>query len=70
MVAASSYDFLTGLLPFLLLFGFWTFVARRVRSKEPPQQQIVDKLEEIRVEIERLRRSLDERETAGFGFRS
>ena len=70
MLAASSYDFLTSLLPFLLLFGFWTLVARHVRSKEPPQQQIVDKLEEIRVEIERLRKSVDEHETGGFGFRS
>jgi hypothetical protein len=73
MVASGSYDFLTGFLPFLLLFGFWMFLMRNVRSRMPAEQQpLVDKLEEIRAELERLRKSVEERENEGdrFGFRS
>jgi preprotein translocase subunit YajC len=72
VVASSSYAVLTSLLPFVLLFGFWTFLMRQIRSKKPPrqQQEIVTKLEEIRSEIERLRKSLDDRDAGGFGFRS
>ena len=70
-IASSSWDVLTSLLPFVLLFGFWTFLMRQYRTKQPPQeQQVMDKLEEIRLELERLRKSLEERESGGFGFRS
>jgi hypothetical protein len=71
VIVASSWDVLSGLLPFILLFGFWTFLMRQYRTKQPPQeQQVLAKLEEIRVELERLRKSLDQRDSGGFGFRS
>jgi hypothetical protein len=71
IAASSSWDVLTTLVPFVLLFGFWTFLMRQYRTKQPQQgDQVLEKLEEIRVELERLRKSLDERESGGFGFRS
>ena len=73
LAASGSFYFLTSFLPFVLLFGFWMLVTRNVRSRMPAQQQpLVDKLEEIRAELERLRKSVEEREPAEqrFGFRS
>jgi hypothetical protein len=71
--ASTSYDFLTSLLPFVLLFGFWMFLMRNVRTRVPTQYQpLVDKLEEIRAELERLRKAVEQRqpEEDRFGFRS
>jgi hypothetical protein len=66
--ASSSYDWLTSLLPFVLLFGFWIFLMRNVRTRMPTQHQpLVDKLEEIRVELERLRKSVGDRDQDRFG---
>jgi hypothetical protein len=73
LAASTSYDFLTSLLPFVLLFGFWMFLMRNVRTRVPTQSQpLVDKLEEIRAELERLRKAVEERqpEEDRFGFRS
>jgi hypothetical protein len=70
---ASGYDVLTTLLPFVLLFGFWIYLTRNVRTRVPAQYQpLVDKLEEIRAELERLRRAVEERqpEDQRFGFRN
>jgi hypothetical protein len=73
-VTNSSYTILTSLLPLLLLFGFWGYLTQHHRAKQagtPSEQQLVlDKLEEIRVELERLRRVTAERDSDGFGFRS
>ena len=72
-MVASGYDLLTSLLPFVLLFGFWIFLSRNVRGRMPTQNEpLLDKLEEIRGELERLRKSVEEREGDGdrFGFRS
>jgi preprotein translocase subunit YajC len=72
-MVASGYDVLTSLLPFVLLFGFWIFLMKNVRGRLPTQYQpLVDKLEEIRAELERLRKAVEEREPEGdrFGFRS
>ena len=72
MLASSTrYAFLTGLLPFVLLFGFWIFLMRNVRTRTPTHYQpLVDKLEEIRAELERLRKSVGERDGDRFGFGS
>jgi len=75
LAASGSYDLLTSFLPFVVLFGFWLFIMRNVRTRMPAQQQpLVDKLEEIRAELERLRRAVEEREREPeeqrFGFRS
>jgi hypothetical protein len=71
-VTSASYDVLTGLLPFLLLSAFWLVAVRRGRGEGSPQQQLVEKLEEIRAELERLRKTVDDRErdADSFGFRS
>jgi preprotein translocase subunit YajC len=73
-VTSSSYTILTSLLPFLLLFGFWSLLMRNYRAKQAAtpseQQQILAKLEEIRTELERLRKATAERDSDGFGFRS
>ncbi len=60
LLASAVSDVLTGLLPFVLLFGFWMFLMRRVRGTTP-QDQVVEKLEEIRQELERLRRTIESR---------
>jgi preprotein translocase subunit YajC len=72
LAASASYDLITSVLPFLILLGFWTFVQRRARAQGSTPQQVLDKLEEIRVEVVRLRQAVEEREPeeARFGFRS
>jgi hypothetical protein len=70
---STSYAFLASLLPFVILVGFWAFMMKNVRTRIPTQYQpVVDKLEEIRAELERLRRAVEERqpEEERFGFRS
>jgi hypothetical protein len=72
-VTSSSFAILTSLLPFLLLFGFWGYLTQHHRAKAgtpSEQQRVLDKLEEIRAELERLRRATAERDSDGFGFRS
>jgi hypothetical protein len=54
----GSMDLLFALLPFLLVFGFWVFLRRNVEQGANP---MLDKLEEIRAELERLRRSIEQR---------
>jgi hypothetical protein len=73
LAASNSYVVFTSLLPFVVLFGFWAFVMRNVRTRIPTQYQpLVDKLEEIRAELEKLRRAAEERqpEEGRYGFRS
>ena len=68
---STSYVVFTSLLPFVVLFGFWIFLMRNVRTRMPTQYQpLVDKLEEIRVELERLRKSVGDRDHDRFGFGS
>ena len=50
------------LLPILLLAGFFVFAKQKAAQAGNP---LVEKLEEIRVELERLRRAVDK---DGFGF--
>ena len=51
---------LTSLLPFVLLLGFWIFLMRKVGGDKigNVNQPIVDKLEEIRRELEGIREAL------------
>ena len=47
---------------FVLLFAFWFLLMRRVRSgqvQSPAQQATLDKLDEIKEELVRIRRSLE-----------
>jgi preprotein translocase subunit YajC len=60
LLASTAGDLLYGLLPFVALFGFWMFVMRRMRGNTP-QDHVVEKLEEIRQELERLRRAIESR---------
>jgi ATP-dependent Zn protease len=60
LLASTAGDLLTGLVPFILLFGFWMFIMRRGRGT-PSQDELVVKLEEIRQELERLRRTIESR---------
>jgi hypothetical protein len=50
-------DVLFVLLPFLLLMGFFAFLKRNGEQVGNP---MVEKLEEIRQELERLRRTIDQ----------
>jgi hypothetical protein len=50
------------LLPILLFAGFFMFAKQKAQQAGNP---LVEKLEEIRVELERLRRAVDK---DGFGF--
>ena len=61
-LASTGWDALTALLPFVLLFAFWFLLMRRVRSgqvQSPAQQATLDKLDEIKEELVRIRRSLE-----------
>jgi len=52
-------DVIVSLLPFLLLVGFWLFLMRRMRAGGGFPNPTVDKLEEIRQELERIRRAVE-----------
>lgn len=53
-----SMDLLFGVMPFVLLMGFWVFLRRNVEQSANP---MLEKLEEIRQEMERLRRTIEQR---------
>jgi hypothetical protein len=55
-------DLIFALIPFLLIVGFFMFSKRKAEQAGNP---VVEKLEEIRLEVERLRKSIDK---DGFGF--
>jgi hypothetical protein len=55
-------DLVFALIPFLLIAGFFMFSKRKAEQAGNP---VVEKLEEIRLELERLRKSIDK---DGFGF--
>jgi len=55
-------DLVFAVLPILLVAGFFVFAKRKTEQAGNP---VVEKLEEIRVELERLRRVVDK---DGFGF--
>ena len=55
-------DLVFALIPVLLLVGFFMFSKRKAEQAGNP---VVEKLEEIRLELERLRKSIDK---DGFGF--
>jgi preprotein translocase subunit YajC len=62
LVASSGWGILTALLPFLVLLGFWVFLMRVVnRRRSEVQEPVLDKLEQIRQELERLRRAIESR---------
>jgi hypothetical protein len=54
------------LLPFLLLFGFWIFLAGKYQAKKPPGDPVVEKLDAILQELERIRRELAQQNSASF----
>jgi ATP-dependent Zn protease len=60
MLASTTGDILSSLLPFVLLMGFWFFLMRKVGGDKMGNvnQPIVDKLEEIRRELEGIREAL------------
>jgi cytochrome c-type biogenesis protein CcmH/NrfF len=51
----------TALLPFVLLLLFWLLLMRSLRRRGPTQNQFEQTLEEIRDELRRIRRLLEER---------
>ena len=53
------WDLLLALLPFLILVVFWIFLIRHARARNDP---VVEKLEEIRQELGRLRRAVEQRD--------
>ena len=71
MLAASGpWVALTELVPFLMVFAFVAFAVRNGRARlQSGQEPYLAKLEEIRAELERLRRTLEKRDDGGFGFR-
>ncbi len=54
----STETVITDLLPFLILLGFWWFIMRQFRTS-PTGPSVTDKLEEIRAELERLRKAIE-----------
>jgi hypothetical protein len=62
ILAATGWDVLWSLLPFIFLLGFWLYLSRNYRGATPPNQDaLLEKLEEIREEIRRLRKAIEER---------
>src|SRR5207249_1577023 len=58
VIASTTSDLLSSLLPLLLLFAFWFFLMKRVRNRPAPgQEALLEKLDEIRDEIRRLRKT-------------
>jgi hypothetical protein len=55
-------DLVFALIPLLLIVGFFMFSKRKAEQAGSP---VAEKLEEIRLELERLRKSIDK---DGFGF--
>jgi hypothetical protein len=51
------YGIVTGLLPFLLLLGFWLFLMRNFQAGGP-RNQVLAELERIRQELEEIREEL------------
>jgi hypothetical protein len=61
MIVATVWDAISTILPFVLLFGFWTLIMRNVRKGEVPgQDALLDKLDEIRAELRRLRETIEQ----------
>jgi ATP-dependent Zn protease len=60
VLASTTWDVLSGLLPLVLLVGFWFFLTRR--SGTNPQDMLAEKLDEIRDELVRIRRALEQRD--------
>jgi hypothetical protein len=58
LAEGMTMDLLFALMPFVLLMGFWVFLRRNVDQGANP---MVEKLEEIRLEMERLRRTIEQR---------
>ncbi|TMK72347.1 MAG: hypothetical protein E6G50_04085 [Actinobacteria bacterium] len=70
LASSDSFYIVTSFLPFVIFLGFAHFLTRRASSRMQTQQQpLLDKLEGIRAELERLRKTM-ERDDDGFGFRS
>jgi hypothetical protein len=62
ILGATGWNVLWSLLPFLFLLGFWLYLSRNSRGATPTNQDaLLEKLDEIREEIRRLRKSLEER---------
>ena len=62
VLASNGWSALTALLPFVLLLGFWIFLTRRARGTQiqsPAQQATLEKLDEIKEELVRIRRTLE-----------
>ena len=61
IIGSTTSDWLASLVPFLILFAFWFFLMNRLRGKSAPgQEALLEKLDEIRDEIRRLRKTLEE----------
>jgi len=58
---ASAGDAIFSLLPFVILIAFWVFLMRYSRRMRPRQDDLDEKLDEIRDEIRRLRETIEQR---------
>ena len=61
MLASTLFDTLDTVLPLVLLFGFWIFLTRRIRDvgQGSINAGLEEKMEEIRRELEGIRRVLE-----------
>jgi hypothetical protein len=61
LIGFSASGLLAAVLPFLLLMAFWLFLIKRVRGRPAAgQETLLEKLDEIRDEIRRLRKAFEE----------
>jgi hypothetical protein len=65
-LAATGWDVLWTLLPFLFLLGFWLYLSRNYRGAAPPtgQDALLEKLDEIRDELRSLRQAIEEKDSS------
>jgi hypothetical protein len=62
VVASTIWGVVAALVPFVLLMAFWIILMKTVRGRgTPAQDAVIEKLDEIRDEIRRLREALEQK---------
>jgi hypothetical protein len=62
IVASIIWGVVAALMPFVVLMAFWIILMKTVRGRGTPSQDaVIEKLDEIRDEIRRLRKAVEQK---------